>query len=155
MRSFIRKSGLLLGIVVVTLGIFSTQAASPQAVGQTLNLNFPNSEPDAITDTAPKGPSVGDVYYFRGGITDESGASVGHIFAEAASLTKDGNRVQMTATITLSQGSLSAIGELNFDAADQGTLAIAGGTGDFDGSRGSLVVTAEQDNINIDITLLP
>jgi hypothetical protein len=157
MRRRLRTGWLVAGFVVLILGAFSVQAATPQAAGQTLNLNFPNSQPRAVADVAPKGPSVGDTFYFKGGVTDESATSVGHLFADASAFTKDGNRVQITATITLDQGALNAIGELNFNSQDQGTLSIVGGTGDFDGARGSAVITADQttNNINIDITLLP
>lgn len=74
---------------------------------------------------------------------------MGHLFAEAAAFTKDGNRAQMTATITLDQGTLNAIGELNFNSPDQGTLFIVGGTEDFDSARGSAVITADQTTDNI------
>ena len=148
---------LVVGTVVLTLGAFSVQGAASQAAGQTLDLNFPNSSPRAIADVAPKGPSIGDTYYIKGSLTDGSGANVGHMFATASAFTKDGNRVQITATITLDQGTLNAIGELNFDPADQGTISIVGGTGDFEGARGSAVSTRDDatGNINIDITLLP
>ena len=156
MRKF-GRGGLIAATMVLTIGAFSVQGATSQAAGQTLNLNFPGSQPRAVADLAPKGPSVGDTFYFKGGITDESGTKLGHLFADASTFTKDGNRVQITATITLDQGTLNAIGELNFDNAEQGTISIVGGTGDFDGARGSAVITADagSDNISIDVTLLP
>lgn len=157
MKGRLRRGWLVVGFAVLILGAFSVQAATPQAASQTLALNFPNSSPRAVDDVAPKGPSAGDTYYFKGGVTDESGTSLGHMFAVASALTKDGNRVQITATITLDLGTVNAIGELHFDTLDQGTISIVGGTGDFDGARGSAVITADDstDNINIDITLLP
>ena len=157
MRRTIRNGGVFIGVVAMTLGIFSFQDASPQATGQTLNLNFPKSQPDAISDLAPKGPSIGDVLYFTGALTDEAGAKAGHLFAEASSFAKGGGLVQMTATLALHQGSLNAVGELNLQSNDQGTLSIVGGTGDHEGARGSAVITRDPttNNINIDITLLP
>jgi hypothetical protein len=151
------KGGLIAGTMILTIGAFMVQGATSQAAGETLNLNFPSSQPRALADLAPKGASVGDTFFFKGDITDESGTKVGHLFADASTFTKDGNRVQLTATITLGQGTLNAIGELNFDNAEQGTISIVGGTGDFDGARGSAVITADagSDNISIDVTLLP
>lgn len=151
------RGWLVVGTMVLTLGAFSVQGATSQAAGQTLSLNLPDGSPRAIADVAPKGPSIGDTYYIKGSLIDGSGANVGHMFASASAFTKDGNRVQITATITLDQGTLNAIGELNFDPADQGTISIVGGTGDFEGARGSAVSTRDDatGNINIDITLLP
>ena len=151
------RGGLIVATIAIIIGAFSVQGATSQAAGETLNLNFPGSQPRALADLAPKGASVGDTFFFKGDITDESGTKVGHLFADASTFTKDGNRVQLTATITLDQGTLNAIGELNFDKAVQGTISIVGGTGDFEGARGSAVVTADagSDNISIDVTLLP
>ena len=155
MRRRMGKGALLVAVVVLAIGAFLLPTASSQVTGQTLNLNFPKSAPDYLTGS--DAPGLGDVFYFKGSITDESGASVGHMFATAPLFARNPVRGQVTATITLGSDSLDLIGELNFEAADQGTISVVGGTGIYDGALGSAVVTADLDtgNINIDITLLP
>jgi hypothetical protein len=155
MRRMMGRGALLAAVVVLAIGAVLLQTASSQVTGQTLNLNFPDSEPDSFTGSGA--PSIGDVFSFKGAITDESDADVGHVFATASVFTKSPLRVQMTATVTLDSGSLNFIGELTFDTADQGTLSVVGGTGAYDGALGSAVITGDPDTgyVNIDITLLP
>jgi hypothetical protein len=149
------KGALLVAVAVLVTGAVVLQTASSQVVGTTLNLNFPENEPDYLSGTGA--PSIGDVFSFKGGITDGTGASVGHIVATASVFKKSPLRVQMTATITLDAGSLNLIGELVFDNPDQGTLSVVGGTGTYEGASGSAVITQDPDtgSVAIDIALLP
>lgn len=81
MRRMMGKGALLVAVVVLAIGAVLLQTASSQVTGTTLNLNFPKSEPDSLTGS--NGPSIGDVFSFKGGITDETDASVGHLLATA------------------------------------------------------------------------
>jgi hypothetical protein len=144
---------LSLVIVVLSFGTASSQ------VGTTLSLNFPESEPDAFIDGGPRGPSAGDVLFFKGPLTDNADDQVGRIIAEASTFSKSGAKSQMSGTITLTdRGSLSFAGELNLNGqeADQGTLVIVGGTGEFQGAEGIATSTIDFDtgNVQIDVTLI-
>lgn len=155
-----RKLAALVAVSIPALVILvlSFGTASSQVV-TTLSLNFPESEPDAIIDGGRRGPSAGDVLFFKGSLTDDADDQVGRIIAQASAFSKSGAKSQMSGTITLTdRGSLSFAGELNLSGqkSDQGTVVIVGGTGDFEGAQGIVTSTIEFDtgNVHLDVTLL-
>ena len=142
---------LALAILLASIGTASSQTVT------TMQLNFPKSDPDAFTDGGAPGPGVGDELYIKGPVTDETDANVGRLIADVVTFSKDGSKCLFTVTITLNdRGTLEAVGELDVSGVpDQGTLAIVGGTGEFDGAQGLAASTIEKTgNVIIDITLL-
>ena len=75
---------LAVAMVSLTVVVLSVGNAASQVV-TSLSLNFAESEPDAVTDGGKSGPSVGDVFFFKGGLTDDDAVKVGSIIAQASS----------------------------------------------------------------------
>lgn len=116
-----------------------------QNAGSTLELQFPDSAPDAVTDGGKHGPGPGDRLAFTGRLT-EKGATAGSFFATADILNKNASSALMVATLELpGSGTIAAQGKLNFNRSDQGTLAVLGGTGKFTDAAGSIAVSAGAD----------
>lgn len=146
-------AALSLVVVGLTFGTASSQ------VQTTLSLNFPESDPDAVIDGGKRGSSIGDVLFFKGALTDDDGAKVGAIIAQISTYSRSGGKSQIEGTITLTdQGTLVFSGQLNVsgETEDQGTIAVVGGTGDFEGARGVATSTIEFDtgNVHLQITLI-
>jgi hypothetical protein len=147
---------VLVGTLATVGAVLWIQTASSQTV-QAMTVVFPDSEPDAFTDGGRPGDSAGDLLAFRGQLTDTDGAAIGRVTVAATTMNaKEAPIVQVTATLTLTDGSLEALGELRFTDGKQGTLAIVGGTGDYAGAAGTLVSTIDPDTgiVTFEISLL-
>ncbi len=129
-----------------------------QSTGSTLELQFPDSAPDAVTDGGKRGPGPGDRLAFTGPLTDQ-GVAAGTFIAAADILTKNASSAMMVATLELpGSGTIAAQGKLNFNRTNQGTLAVLGGTGKYTGAAGSITVHAASDRkrkITLKVALQP
>jgi Dirigent-like protein len=124
-----------------------------------VSLHFPDSDPRAVIDGGKRGPSIGDVLFFKGALNNDSDVQVGAIIAQISTYAKNGAKAQIEGTITLTdQGTLVFAGQLDVsdNVENQGTLAIAGGTGDFQGAQGIATSTRnfQTGNVHIQITLI-
>ncbi len=154
-------------------GGIAAQGGSAQAPGPT-TLTF--YEPDASTtfrliDNAPKSPvknprspkyrfSIGDQLVFIAPLLDKKGGTrQGKLYAAATIVggrTFRDASAQATATYVLNDKSqIAVVGHFSF-ASDVTRLAIVGGTGRYEGARGSLSsVSDKNDNSTDTLTLLP
>ena len=145
---------------ITTAALVAAAIAVPgsfaQSTPSTLELKFPNSAPDAVTDGGKRGPSPGDRLAFTGRLTDQ-GAPVGTFHATADILNKNASSALMVATLELpGNGTLAAQGKLNFNRRNQGTLAVLGGTGNYTGASGSITLSSDRhERVTLKITLQP
>lgn len=144
---------LSLIVAVLTLGTASSQVLT------TLSLNLQRSDPDAVLDGGKPGPSIGDLAYIKGLLTDDAGDQVGAIIAQVSRFSTAGSESHALGTITLKQrGTLIFSGKLNLSGRTehQGTMAIVGGTADFEGAQGVATSTIDPDtgSVHIQITLI-
>ena len=117
---------------------------SPAQSANTIDLTFPQSAPDAVTDGGKRGPSAGDRLAFNGRLT-QGRTRAGTFLATADILNNKGTSALMVATLELpGRGAIAAQGRLNFNRSNQGTLAVTGGTGEFEGAGGAISVTADR-----------
>jgi Allene oxide cyclase barrel like domain len=127
-------------------------AGSAQAHdGRTIKLveAHPDLQPTFV-DTGKPGPSVGDVVVARDGVSRESGASAG-TFTQVCTLVELGSNpltstYECSGSIVLKGGTITMQGPF-VPAQPEGTAAITGGTGDYRGARGEIVVRAEADQL--------
>ena len=144
---------LSLVIAVLMFGRASSQVLT------TLSLNLQSSQPDAVIDGGKPGPSIGDLAFLKALLTDDDGHQVGAIIAQLSRFSTAGSESHVAGTITLEQrGTLVFSGKLNLSGRTehQGTIAIVGGTADFDGARGVATSTVDLDtgSVHIQITLI-
>lgn len=146
---------ILLSLIVAVLA-FGT--ASSQVL-TTLSLHLQRSHPDAVIDGGRPGPSIGDLAYIKSLLTDDAGNQVGAIIAQVSRFSTAGSESHAAGTITLKQrGTLIFSGKLNLSGRteNQGTMAIVGGTADFEGAQGVATSTIDLDtgSVHIQIALI-
>ncbi len=144
---------LSLLIAVLTFGTASSQVLT------TLSLNLRRSQPDAVIDGGKPGPSIGDVAFIKALLTDDAGNQVGAIIAQVSRFSTAGSESHAEGTITLKQrGTLIFSGKLNLSGRteNQGTIAIVGGTADFEGAQGVATSTIDTDTgtVHVEVTLI-
>ncbi len=124
---------------IAAAAVIGLAAGLPQSFAQeskTLTLKLADSGPVAVTDGGKRGPSAGDALTFNGRLSE------GRFVATAVAVSKTSGL--MTATFELpGRGTIAAQGRLTFTKADQGTLAVTGGTGEFAGAGGSIAVASD------------
>lgn len=144
---------LSLVIVVLTFGTASSQ------VQTTLSLHLLHSDPDAVIDGGKAGPSIGDLAFIKGLLNDDNGHQVGAIIAQASRFSTAGSESHVGGTITLKgRGTLIFSGKLNLSGRTehQGTIAIIGGTADFEGAQGAATSTVDSKtgSVHIQVALI-
>jgi hypothetical protein len=161
-------------MLFVAVGVFAfwAQAGSAQAPGTTVSFFEPaNGGTFKIIDNAPRSPvsnpesrkyrfSVGDELLFTSSLFDHKGGTkLGKLYGDFkvvggktfASLVVQGE-VVYTITATGDQIVAKGVASLSKDA----RVAVVGGTGAYNGARGSLTSHNNADGSSVDtITLLP
>lgn len=133
-------TALSLLIVVLAFGTASSQALT------TFSLHIQRSDPDAVIDGGRRGPSIGDLAFLKALLTDDEGNQVGAIVAQVSRFSTAGSESHVTGTITLKdRGTLIVSGKLNLSGRTpkQGTIAVVGGTADFEGAQGVATSTID------------
>ncbi len=123
--------GLVLGAVLVGCG--GDQAEEPLV--RTIRV-VEHADTDVTTDNGPQGDSVGDILTFSNKLFDESntrevGTNQGYCVRVVA-----GQSYECFWTAFFDEGQITVEGPF-FDTKGS-TLAITGGTGDFQGARGQM-----------------
>lgn len=133
--------------LLITTGLAGPGHTSATS-SETLTLTFADSAPIVVEDGGRRGPSPGDVLYFRGSLGKQGG-----LIARADML--GARSVLFVTTIRIAgRGTIAAQGKLDFQGKEQGRLAILGGTGDFDGADGSIDVTSgKRERITFSVNL--
>jgi ribosomal protein L27 len=143
---------LSLLMAVLVFGTASSQVLT------TLSLNLQRSQPDAVIDGGKPGPSIGDVAFIKALLTDDAENQVGAIIAQVSRFSTAGSESHAAGTITLKQrGTLIFSGKLNLSGRteNQGTIAIVGGTADFEGAQGVATSTIDDTgSVHIELTLI-
>lgn len=154
------KIAVILAAFVLTLfGLVLMFGTASSQVLTTLSLNLRQSDPDAVIDGGKAGPSIGDLAFVKGLLTDDDGIQVGAIIAQVSRFSTAGSESHFAGTITLKdRGTLILSGKLNLSGRTehQGTIAVVGGTADFEGAHG--VATSSVDPhtgiVHLQITLI-
>lgn len=125
------KPALLLLVTTTALGVLG-----PVARAATTVTVIEHATTDATTDTGKKGDSAGDILTFANAIYDKAdkkkvGTDQGYCIR-----VKAGSSYECTWTLSLATGQLVVAGPF-YDTKDS-TLAITGGTGAYEGARGSM-----------------
>jgi allene oxide cyclase len=94
---------------------------------------------DAVIDLGEKGDSVGDTLVFSNEVYDSNDANVVGSDQGSCVRTKKGEAWECTWTTTLNDGSIVVQGAFYDDGRDS-TLAITGGTGDYAGATGQMIL---------------
>jgi hypothetical protein len=127
--------------------ILAAWACPVAAIGQEL-VTFGNLDTPQVVDTAPAGPSLGDIYVRRGAITaSQDGPAIGEYYTQATIIFLDpatetsarsylteyileAGTIYMTDIVQLEHGLPVGEGHIH-------TGAIIGGTGIYAGARGA------------------
>lgn len=144
---------LSLVIVVLTFGTASSQ------VQTTFSLHLLHGDPDAVIDGGKTGPSIGDLAFIKGLLSDDGGHQVGAIVAQVSRFSTAGSESHIGGTITLKdRGTLILSGKLNLSGRTehQGTIAVVGGTADFEGAQGVATSTVDlgTGSVHIQVALI-
>jgi allene oxide cyclase len=94
---------------------------------------------DSVVDLGEKGDSVGDTLVFNNEVYDSADANVVGSDQGSCVRVKKGEAYECTWTTTLDDGSIVVQGPFYDDGRDS-TLAITGGTGDYSGATGEMVL---------------
>ena len=144
--------GAALAVAALALaGTASAHNAPSHAPGKTIKLVEANKElQPTFVDTGKPGPSVGDMVVARDDVLRENGAPAGK-FTQVCTLVELGSNpftstYECNGSITLKDGTITMQGPF-VPAQPEGTAAITGGTGQYQGARGEIVVRAEADQI--------
>ena len=139
---------IALGAVAAALvtAALVASAGSAQAPPTTLHLV---GKPQKGVGFSPKSaPRQGDRFGFGDTVTgDDTGHDRG-----ICTFMKGG--LVCTVEVQLSKGTLTAQGVVP-ERSNKTPIAITGGTGAYDGARGTALVTDQQNQTTVDITLLP
>jgi hypothetical protein len=145
--------GLSLFGLVFVFGRASSQVLT------TMSLNLRDSDPDAVIDGGKAGPSIGDLAFIKGLLTDDGGTQVGAIIAQISRFSTAGSESHFEGTITLkNRGTLILSGRLNLSGRTehQGTIGVVSGTADFEGAQGVATSTIDLDTaiVHLQVTLI-
>ena len=137
---------LELSAYFLTIGVFATVcfvgASSPGLAADSFTL-VERATSDAVTDTGAKDDSVGDILTFANEIYDEAnkkvvGTDTGYCFRTAV-----GKSWECAWTNTLADGQINVAGPF-LDGKDS-VLAVIGGTGKYESSRGEMKLHSRND----------
>jgi hypothetical protein len=124
------------GSAALIAGSFLWAAGQSASAAESLTFEFRDSAPVAVTDGGRSGPSAGDALVFRGPLSN------GGRISARATITGQRDALFDAVIKVAGRGTIVAAGRLDFQKADQGRLAVVGGTGDFVGAAGSVDVTS-------------
>jgi len=133
----------LLAIATIAVAgglIAAASAAGPASAAQELKM-VEHATTDAVTDTGASGDSAGDVLTFANEVYDADdkakiGADQGICFRTVV-----GKAWECFWTLSLDKGQLTVEGPF-YDSGDS-VLAITGGTGEFAGAQGDMLLSAK------------
>lgn len=154
------KIAVILAAAVLSLfGIVLMFGTASSQVLTTLSLNLRQSHPDVVIDGGKAGPSIGDLAFIKGLLTDDGGTQVGAIIAQVSRFSTAGSESHVAGTITLKdRGTLILSGKLNMSGRTehQGTIAVVGGTAAFEGAQGVATLSVDLDTaiVHLQITLI-
>lgn len=158
-------SGRSKGAVILTAAVLSLfglvllfGTASSQVL-TTMSLNLRQSRPDVVIDGGKAGPSIGDLAFIKGLLTDDDGTQVGAVIAQVSRFSTAGSESHIAGTITLKdRGTLILSGKLNLSGKTehQGTTAVVGGTAAFEGAQGVATWSVDLDTavVHLQIALI-
>ena len=131
----------MISTLALAAGFAGALAARP-AAAETMDLTLiEHADSDAVTDTGANGDSVGDILTFNNEVF-EDGKSAGRDNGWCLR-TVVGKTWECTWTTMLADGNLTVQGPFN-DAGDS-TLVVTGGTGNFAGAYGDMLLHARND----------
>jgi hypothetical protein len=140
---------IALGAVAAALVTAALVAGAGSAQTPPTSLHFVSKPQKGVGFNAiTHAPRQGDRIGFGGTIT---GDDTGY---DRAACTVVGKGLLCTMQVQLSKGTLTAQG-MPPERANKTPMAITGGTGAYDGARGTAFVTDKKKQTDVDITLLP
>ncbi len=132
----------LLAIATIAVAgglIAAASAAGPASAAQELKM-VEHATTDAVTDTGASGDSAGDVLTFANEVYDaDDKAKIGA--DQGICRTVVGKAWECFWTLSLDKGQLTVEGPF-YDSGDS-VLAITGGTGEFAGAQGDMLLSAK------------
>lgn len=154
------KGAVILTAAVLSLfGLVLVFGTASSQVLTTLSLNLRQSRPDVVIDGGKAGPSIGDLAFIKGLLTDDDGTQVGAVIAQVSRFSTAGSESHIAGTITLKdRGTLILSGKLNLSGKTehQGTTAVVGGTAAFEGAQGVATWSVDLDTavVHLQIALI-
>lgn len=157
-----RRTGIIVGTAAIaalaTGGVLAASGGAQAPTGQTIQV-IERSGPEKFVDVAPKAKrnfdaSAGDQFLFSYPLVNTSNAHAGTLDVDCK-FTKGGKKPRgfCTGVMSLTGGDLFLEGRLSISGDTKG--AIAGGTGDYAGARGTFVSVDTKGGDHDTITLLP
>jgi hypothetical protein len=136
------------GAIALLPGAGSAQQGD---TGQTIKLVESGNGPFKFIDNPPKvtrkrGPSAGDSFIFANKLTDSSGKPAGTLTA-TCEVTPSVNSLLCTGVFKLVNGTITGTA-LTTENGRKTTIAITGGTGAYEGARGSVESVARSSKQN-------
>jgi hypothetical protein len=154
------KVAVILAAAVLSLvGLVLVFGTASSQVLTTLSLSLRQSHPDVVVDGGKAGPSIGDLAFIKGLLTDDAGTQIGAIIAQVSRFSTAGSESHVAGTITLKdRGTLILSGKLNLSGKTehQGTIAVVGGTSAFEGAQGVATWSVDLDTavVHLQISLV-
>jgi hypothetical protein len=131
-------------------GLDTGQGQAPP--GRSMTLQLGDVRP-TITDGGPRGRGAGDRFSYAVALR-ENGASAGRLVATIDATRASGRTALLVGTLDLGRrGSLAVQGPIDFAKTEQGTLAVTGGTGQFEGATGVATVHDRDDRVSLELRL--
>jgi allene oxide cyclase len=125
--------------LLVAGGLFTgLLSVAPTRAAETIVV-IDHATSDAVVDLGEEGDSVGDTLVFSNEVYDSEDANVVGSDQGSCVRTKKGEAWECTFTVSLSDGGIVVQGALYDDGRDS-TLAITGGTGNYSGATGEMVL---------------
>jgi allene oxide cyclase len=145
------------GLVVVGAGIASIVASSSATAATTLTV-IEHADSDHVTDVGKSGLGKGDLLTFRNPIYDETdttqvGSDQGFCIRVTKVKENQKGSWECEWTTFLNDGADSITVETPFYDTGLGVGAITGGTGAYDGARGSLDLSCSETECTFTFTL--
>jgi hypothetical protein len=152
-RRITRAAVAASAVVAMSAGVLVVGQQSSQAASEADDTLTGRGGQEKFVDVGRSGPSVGDRYVFSENLFDEDKNRVGRLAGscDVNSVKRNSNGKvkdalqQCVATFRLSDGQITVQGAFWFSDEDP-TLAITGGTGDYDDASGELNIDFVNDD---------
>jgi allene oxide cyclase len=140
-RTIVPSLSMLVAVVLLMAGAFAAgrMVPAPAAAQETIAV-IEHASSDTVTDLGDEGDSMGDTLSFSNELYDSDDANVVGTINGSCVRTSPGKMWECSFTNVLEGGTISAQGP--FMDTGEGTFAITGGTGEYSGASGELVIKA-------------
>jgi hypothetical protein len=135
-----RRASAILGVAVALLASGLTLTSADASSRETLRF-VSEIEQEAEIDVGKKGASLGDQLVFNESLRSRHSRDAGELngVCTVTQLHRDTGVVQCQVTVSLDDGDLTVQGVVELEE-DRATLAVTGGTGDYDDASGEVDV---------------